>query len=76
MPPNSYSLGEVFRNPYLGCKITEVLDSKKKRAGFIWEHSDGRVVVSPHLGFYIWHAEKGKPWTPETGAQWLVQHRA
>ena len=75
-PSVSYYLGEVFQNPHLGCRITEVLDAKKQRAGFIWQHSDGRVVVSPHLGFYIWDGEKGKPWTAETAAQWLVKHRA
>lgn len=71
-----YMLGEMFENPYLDTRITEVLDSSGRRAGWIWTHTDGRIVVSPHLGFYIWDGPGGEPWTPETGALWLVQHRS
>ena len=70
-----FSFGETFTNPWLGNKTTEVLDAKGKRAGWIWTHSDGTVVISPHLGFYIWYGENGKKWTKETGALWLVQFR-
>ena len=74
-PKSTYSVGEVFENPYLETRITEILDTEKKRAGWIWTHSDGRIVISPHLGFYIWEGPGGEPWTAETGALWLVQHR-
>tara|TARA_Y100001963_G_C6744816_1_gene431001 strand:- start:24 stop:254 length:231 start_codon:yes stop_codon:yes gene_type:complete len=70
-----FSYGEVFINPWLGNKTTEVLDVNKKRAGWIWTHTDGRIVVSPHLGFYIWYGPDGAEWTQETGAKWLVSKR-
>lgn len=70
-----FSFGEVFQNPYLGSKTTEVLDSNNKRAGWIWSHTDGRIVVSPYLGFYVWYSDDGGDWTAEAGALWLVQHR-
>ena len=73
--PRLYSLGEVFKNQYLGNKITEVLDSNKKRAGWLWEHTSGCIVVSPYLGFYVWYAPGGEAWTAESGAMWLTQHR-
>ena len=70
-----FSYGEVFINPWLGNKTTEVLDANKKRAGWLWTHTNDRVVVSPHLGFYIWFGPDGKEWTMETGARWLVSKR-
>ena len=69
----SYSYGEVFTNPYLGCKFSEVLNVEKKRLGWIWLHRDGRVVVAPHLGTYVWFNEGGVEWTSEEGAKWLVR---
>lgn len=74
-PKSTYSLGEEFKNPYLGNKITEVLDQNKERAGWIWTTSNGRVIVSPHLGIYVWYNEGGEEWTSESGALWLVKHR-
>ena len=71
-PPASYTFGEVYINPYLGNKTTEVLNLEKKRIGWIWTHTDNRVVVSPHLGFYIWYGPNGDEWTTETAANWLV----
>jgi len=71
----SYVLGEEFVNPWLGTKIIEVLDSQSKRAGWVWVHADGKVVVSPHLGFYVWEGENGEKWTTESAALWLVKHR-
>ena len=71
----SYSFGESFANPYLGNKITEVLDSNKKRVGWLWCMSDGCVIVSPHLGYYIWYGEGGEEWTMESGAIWLIKSR-
>jgi hypothetical protein len=71
----TYSFGESYVNPYLGNKITEVLDAKKARAGWIWTHTDSRVVVSPHLGLYVWFNEGGVEWTMETAAAWLVKSR-
>lgn len=68
----AYSFGEVFQNKYLGTTITEVLNAEKKRIGFIWKQSDGRIIVSPHLGFYVWYAPGGGAWTTESGANWLV----
>lgn len=70
-----YSLGEVFINPYLGNKTTEVLDKNQKRAGWLWTHTDGKIVVSPYLGFYIWYSEEGGEWSAEEGAIWLVKNR-
>ena len=70
-----YSIGQVFINPYLGNKTSEVLDVNKERAGWLWTHTDGRIIVSPYLGFYIWYDPAGNEWTTETGANWLVQHR-
>jgi hypothetical protein len=67
-----YKFGEVFTNKYLGNRITEVKSTDGKRLGWVWEHSDGRVVVSPHLGFYIWFAEGGAFWTKDSAAVWLV----
>ena len=67
-----YRFGEVFKNQYLGNRITEVLSKEGKRLGWVWEHSTGRIVVSPHLGFYIWFAEDGAAWTKESAAVWLV----
>ena len=73
--PKTYPFGQVFINPYLGNKTTEVLDINKKRAGWIWTHTDGRVIVSPYLGFYIWYDVAGKEWTTESAAVWLVKNR-
>tara|TARA_Y100001972_G_C7566273_1_gene284285 strand:+ start:554 stop:817 length:264 start_codon:yes stop_codon:yes gene_type:complete len=70
----AYLFGEVFTNPYLGCKFTEVLSTSEKRIGWVWTHRDGRVVIAPHLGSYIWYNEKGEEWTVDTGAQWLALH--
>lgn len=70
-----YTFGEVFVNPYLGNKTTEVLDADKKRAGWIWTHTDGKVIVSPYLKFYLWYGPGGEDWTTETAALWLVQSR-
>ena len=74
-PVKQYFFGEVFTNPYLGSKFTEVLNTEKRRAGWVWTHRDGRIVVSPHLGTYVWFGEGGKVWTVETGALWLVHSR-
>ena len=70
-----YKLGEVFDNPYLDNKITEVLSIKGERAGWLWTTHDGKTIVSPHLGSYIWEGEGGVPWTMETGAIWLIKAR-
>ena len=71
MSKKPYTFGQVFINPYLGNKTTEVL-SQKKRVGWLWTHTDGRVIVSPYLGFYIWFNENAERWTTESGAMWLV----
>lgn len=73
---NNFSYGEVFTNPYLGDKTTEVLNAKGRRIGWIWKHSDERIVVSPHIGFYVWFGEQGKPWTMETATKWLIDKAA
>lgn len=67
-----YSYGEVFSNPYLGDKTIEVLNSIGIRVGWIWQHSDGTIVVSPHIGFYVWFAENGSIWNMESATNWLV----
>ena len=72
----SYQLGEVFQNPYLGNKITEVLNREGKRVGWLWSTTDGRIIVSPNLGFYVWYDEGGDTWTMESGASWLTKKRA
>ena len=72
----NFSYGEVFTNPYLGDKTTEVLNAKGRRIGWIWQHSDERIVVSPHIGFYVWFGEQGKPWTMETATKWLIDKSA
>ena len=69
-----YLFGEAFTNPYLGNKIIEVLAPSRQRVGWLWQTVDGRIIVSPHLGMYIWFAEGGVAWTKETGAQWLVKN--
>ena len=71
----TYRFGEVFVNPYLGNKTTEVLNINKKRVGWIWTHTDGRIIVSPNLGFYVWYGPNGEQWTTESGANWLVNSR-
>ena len=68
-----YSFGMSWANPYLGSKFTEVLTMDKKRIGFIWTHTDGRVVVMPTIGFHVWFNEDGDEWTLEEGALWLVK---
>ena len=68
-----YSLGEKHVNKYLGCSFTEVLDEKKNRLGWIWKHTDGRIVVMPTLGFHVWFNE-GQEWTMEAGCNWLMKH--
>jgi len=73
--PQKWTIGEVFTNPYLGNKTTEILSPEGNRIGFIWTHTDGKIVVSPHLGFYVWYAEGGEDWTLESGADWLAKHR-
>jgi hypothetical protein len=70
-----YSFGEVFLNPYLGNRITEVLDGKGKRLGWLWETTEARIIVSIQLGFYLWYDEGGEEWTMESGALWLVRNR-
>jgi hypothetical protein len=70
-----YQYGETFENPYLGNTITEVLDMDKQRIGWIWKTSDGSIIVSPHLGFYIWFDEGGEKWTKQSGSLWLVRNR-
>ena len=70
-----YSFGEVHQNKWLGNRITEVLGADGKRLGWLWTHSDGRVIVSPHLGLYIWYDNSGLQWTKESGAMWLVRAR-
>ena len=72
---SKYSLGQVFENKYLGNKTTEVLDVNKRRAGWLWTHTDGRIIASPYLGFYVWYDPSGKDWTVESAANWLVKHR-
>tara|TARA_Y100001973_G_C5136138_1_gene300400 strand:+ start:592 stop:861 length:270 start_codon:yes stop_codon:yes gene_type:complete len=71
-----FSFGEVFSNPYLGSKFTEVLNMDKTRVGWVWAHTDGRIVVSPHLGFYIWFDDRGENWTVDSAATWLAKKRA
>ena len=75
-PTKAYSFGEVFINPYLGNKTTEVLNKKNKRIGWIWTHTDDKVVVSPHLGFYVWYGENGEEWTVDSAAMWLINKRS
>ena len=75
MSKKQYSFGESFTNPYLGNKIIEVLDKNKKRIGWLWQTVDGKIIVSPHLGMYLWYAEGGAEWTKESGANWLTQNR-
>ena len=70
-----YSLGTVWRNPYLGSKFTEVLGNERRRIGFVWTHRDGRVVVMPSLGTHVWFNEEGEEWTMEEGALWLAKKR-
>ena len=70
-----YLFGESFTNPYLGNKITEVLNMKRQRIGWLWQTTEGKIIVSPHLGMYIWFADGATEWTKETGAQWLVRNR-
>ena len=70
-----FKYGEVFTNKYLGNRITEVKSADGRRAGWVWEHTTGKIVVSPHLGFYIWFAGGGGEWTKEAGALWLVRSR-
>ena len=70
-----YSFGEVFKNQYLGNTITEVLAATGARIGWIWTHSDGKVIVSPQLGFYVWFGPQGEAWTMESGARWLADKR-
>ena len=72
----TYSFGDQFINPYIGNKITEVLNFSKKRVGWIWETTQGKIVVSPHLGLYLWFGENGKEWTVESGANWLCSKRS
>ncbi len=74
-PKQAYSFGSVYENKYLGNKTTEVLDLKDRRAGWLWTHTDGRVIVSPYLGFYVWFDSLGNEWTTESGANWLVKNR-
>lgn len=68
-----YSFGEVHSNKYTGAKLVEILSLKNHTVGWLWELTDGRIVVSPHLGFYIWYDGKGNEWDIETGAKWLCQ---
>ena len=76
LPPKApYSLGEVFTDPYLGTRITEILNSEEKRSGWVWVQRDRRVIVSPHLGSYVWYDEFGAKWTIESGALWLTKKR-
>ena len=74
-PKEPYSLGEVYTNPYLDTRITEILDGEDKRAGWVWVQRGGRVIVSPHLGVYVWYDEYGNKWTTEAGALWLTKER-
>lgn len=69
---SQYSFGEVFSNKYLNTTITEVLNSNKKRVGYIWKQSDGTIIVSPHLGLYVWFGPNGDSWSIESAAKWLV----
>jgi len=68
----NYKFGLVYKNPYLGSKVQEVLTVSKQRLGYIWIHSCGRVIVSPNLGLYVWFGPNGDEWTVETAANWLV----
>lgn len=70
-----YSFGTSWTNPYLGSKFTEVLNAEKKRIGFIWTHTDGRVVVMPSIGFHVWLNEDGDEWEVDEAAIWLVKQR-
>ena len=72
---SSYLVGEVFIDKYLGCRFTEIMNSERQRVGWIWTHTNGKVVVAPHLGFYLWFGESGEEWTIESGAMWLVRSR-
>lgn len=71
----TYKIGEVHSNPYLGNRTTEILSINGQRVGFVWTHSDGKNIVSPNLGFYIWFNENGENWTLDSGAAWLIKHR-
>tara|TARA_B100001123_G_C15169881_1_gene970939 strand:- start:511 stop:783 length:273 start_codon:yes stop_codon:yes gene_type:complete len=70
----NYSFGEKHTNKYLGCSFTEVLNDKKERIGWIWKHTDGKIVVMPHIGFHVWYND-GKEWTQEEGCAWLIKDR-
>ena len=73
--PELYTLGEVFVNPYLGNRIVEVISAENKRVGWVWTHTDGTIVASPHLGFYVWYDNEGNAWTLDTAAKWLAKKR-
>ena len=66
----TFSCGDVLENIYTGTKLTEII-SNKKTVGWIWSLTDGRVVVSPNLGFYLWFDSNNDHWTFNTGALWL-----
>jgi len=69
----NYSFGESHSNKYLNCSFTEILNKEKNRVGWIWKHTNGKIVVMPNMGFHIWFNE-GEEWTVESGALWLVKH--
>ena len=71
----NYKMGESFVNPYLGNKIIEVLDRTGRRIGWLWQTIDKKIIVSPHLGVYIWYAEGGREWDESSGANWLLRNQ-
>lgn len=73
--PVPYIVGEKHQNQYTGMSFTEILTHERQRVGWIWSTSKGKVIVSPHLGFYLWYNEGGEEWTTESGALWLVKRR-
>lgn len=74
--PPKYTKGEVHTNQYTGMSFVEILNLQRKRVGWVWTTSQGRVIVSPHMGFYLWYNEGGEEWTQETAALWLINVRS
>ena len=61
-----YKIGSIFREKYIGSTLKEILSPENQRLGWIWTMSDGTVIVSPHLGLYVWYGEGGESWTLES----------
>ena len=71
VPIRNFICGEIHENKFTGTRLTEIISSKKISCGWIWSLSDGRVVVSPSLGFYLWYDPNNEHWTFDSGGQWL-----